>query len=111
VGLQWTCRQSSLRVCCADRTFGALVEKHCPPSDFAGDVVELVLLPGLSITSLVALIASFFQVLHSIRVRQGCEDRLWWIASKQGIFKLKALFFALACNEGRSFPWKSVWRT
>jgi hypothetical protein len=40
--------------------------------------------------------ASFFQVLHSNRVRQGCEDRLWWISSKRGIFKVKSLFYSLA---------------
>jgi hypothetical protein len=26
--------------------------------------------------------ASFLHVLHSVRVRRGCEDRLWWISSK-----------------------------
>jgi hypothetical protein len=45
--------------------------------------------------------ASFLQVLHSIRVRQGCEDNLWWISSKRGLFKVIALFYSLACNEGR----------
>jgi hypothetical protein len=52
--------------------------------------------------------ASFLQVLHSVRVRQGCEDRLWWISSERGLFNVKALFYAWACNEGRRFPWKSV---
>ena len=32
-------------------------------------------------------------------------------ASKRGLFKVKALFFSFPCNEGRSFPWKSVWQT
>jgi hypothetical protein len=54
---------------------------------------------------------SFFQVLHSIRVRRGCEDKLRWTPSKRGLFKVKALFYSLACYEDRSFPWKSVWRT
>ena len=47
----------------------------------------------------------------SARVRQGCEDNLWWVSSKRGLFKVKAIFYSLACNEGRCFPWKSVWLT
>ena len=39
------------------------------------------------------IFASFLQVLHSVRVRQGCEDRLWWISSKRGLFKVKPSFF------------------
>jgi hypothetical protein len=55
--------------------------------------------------------ASFLQVLHSATMRQGIEDRLWWISSKRGLFKIKAFFLSLTCNECRRFPWKSVWRT
>ena len=54
---------------------------------------------------------SFLQVLHSVRVRRGCEDKLWWTSSKRGLFKVNALFYSLACNEGRSFPWESLWLT
>jgi hypothetical protein len=36
--------------------------------------------------------ASFLQVLHSVRVRRGCEDRLWWISSKRGLFKVNSFF-------------------
>ena len=53
---------------------------------------------------------SFLQMLHSVRVRRECEDRLWWISSKRGLFKFKVLFYSLACNESRRFPWKGVWR-
>jgi hypothetical protein len=28
----------------------------------------------------------FFQVLHSVNVRRGSEDRLWWVSSKKGLF-------------------------
>jgi hypothetical protein len=59
----------------------------------------------------VEVFASFFQVLHSTRVRQGVADRLWWISSKRGHFMVKLLFASLACTEGRRFPWKSVWHT
>jgi hypothetical protein len=53
----------------------------------------------------------FLQVLHFVRVRQGYEDKLWWTSSKRGFFKVMALFYSLACNEGRSFLWESVWLT
>jgi hypothetical protein len=56
----------------------------------------------------VEVFVPFLQVLHLVRVRRGCEDKLWWISSKMGLFKVKALFYSLACNEGRSFPWKNV---
>jgi hypothetical protein len=33
------------------------------------------------------------------------------VPSKKGLFKVKSFFTSLACSEGRSFPWKSMWRT
>ena len=39
----------------------------------------------------VEVFASFFQVLHTARVRQGGADRLWWIFSKRGCFTVKFL--------------------
>jgi hypothetical protein len=44
--------------------------------------------------------ASFFQVLHSARVNRGCEDKLWWIPSKRGLFKVKLFYSSLACLKG-----------
>jgi hypothetical protein len=44
-------------------------------------------------------------------IRQDIEDRLWWISSKRGLFKVKDFFIALTCNDYRRFPWKSVRRT
>jgi hypothetical protein len=41
----------------------------------------------------------------------GSQDKLWWIPSKKGIFKVKDFFGALSIAEGSGFPWKSVWRT
>jgi hypothetical protein len=55
--------------------------------------------------------ASFFQVLHSSKVRRGCVDKLWWNTSKIGLFKVKSLYNSLASSEGSGFPCKSVWRT
>jgi hypothetical protein len=54
--------------------------------------------------------ASFFQVLHSIRLRRGCVDQLWWNPSKSGLFKVKSFYCSLASFEASCFPWKSVWR-
>lgn len=41
----------------------------------------------------------------------GREDRLWWVSSKRGLFKVNSFFSSLACSEGSRFPWKNVWRT
>jgi hypothetical protein len=59
----------------------------------------------------VDVFASFFQVLHSVKVRRGSKDQLWWISSKKGLFKVKSFFYSLAYSEGTHFPWKSVWQT
>jgi hypothetical protein len=58
----------------------------------------------------VSVFASFFQVLHLAVVSRDCANRLWWVSSKKGLFKVKS-FSSLACYEGRRFPWKNVWRT
>jgi len=57
----------------------------------------------------VGVFASFFQVLHSVKVSRDCADRLWWVSSKKGLFKIKS-FKSLACSGSSGFPWKSVWR-
>jgi len=40
----------------------------------------------------VDVFASFFQVLHATRVNRDRADRLWWVASKKGLFKVKSFF-------------------
>jgi len=57
----------------------------------------------------VGVFASFFQVLHS--VNRDRANRLWWVPSKKGVFKVKTFFNSLVGTVGRRFPWKSVWRT
>jgi hypothetical protein len=44
-------------------------------------------------------------------VDRDCADRLRWVPSKKGVFKVKTYFNSLASSEGSCFPWKSVWRT
>jgi hypothetical protein len=55
----------------------------------------------------VDIFASFFQVLDSIIVSRGRKDRLWWVSSKRGLFKIKS-FSSSTYSEGSRFPWKSV---
>jgi hypothetical protein len=52
----------------------------------------------------VDVFASLFQVLHSINVRKGSEDRLWWVSSKKGLFKVGSFFSSLTCFVGSHFP-------
>jgi hypothetical protein len=59
----------------------------------------------------VDVFTSFFQVLHSVSVRRGSEDRLWWVSSIKGLFKVGSFFSSLACFVGSHFPWKKVWQT
>jgi hypothetical protein len=54
---------------------------------------------------------SFLQVLHSVKVSRGNEDKLWWVSSKKVLFKVKSSFYSLACTGSSRFPWRSVWRT
>jgi len=48
--------------------------------------------------------ASFFQVLHSVIVIRGSEDRLWWVSSKKGLFTVGSFFSSLTCSVGSHFP-------
>jgi hypothetical protein len=52
-----------------------------------------------------------FHVLHSAMVSRDRADRLRWVPSKKGVFKVKSYFSSLAGCEGSRFPWKSVWWT
>jgi hypothetical protein len=51
------------------------------------------------------------QVLHSVIIRRGGEDKLWWVPFKKGLFKVKSFFHSLASFVGTRFSWKCVWRT
>jgi hypothetical protein len=59
----------------------------------------------------VDVFASFFQLLHSIKVNRDTKDSLWWVPSKKGVFKVKAFFYSLTSAGGGRFPWKSIWHT
>jgi hypothetical protein len=51
----------------------------------------------------VGVFPSFFQVLHSVKVSRDRADRLWWVSSKKGLFKVKS-FRSLACSDSSGFP-------
>jgi hypothetical protein len=39
----------------------------------------------------VDVFVSSLQVLHSVIVgNKGCEDKLWWVSTKRGLFKVKS---------------------
>jgi hypothetical protein len=42
-------------------------------------------------------------VLHSVSIRRGGEDRLWWVSLKKKLFKVGSFFSSLACFEGVAF--------
>jgi hypothetical protein len=51
----------------------------------------------------VDVFASFLQALHLVKVRRGSEDKLRWVSSKKGLFKVKSFFYCLACSGGSRF--------
>jgi len=59
----------------------------------------------------VEVLASFFTLLYSIRVRSEGDDKLWWTPSHKGKFDVSSFYKVLACKEKASFPWRSIWRT
>jgi hypothetical protein len=44
-------------------------------------------------------------------VCKDSEDKLWWVSSKKGVFKVKSFFYSLASSGCSPFPWKNVWHT
>jgi hypothetical protein len=58
----------------------------------------------------VNVFASFFQMMHSVIVRRGREDKLWWVPSKKGLFKVKTFFHSITRTIRTCFPWRCVWQ-
>jgi hypothetical protein len=44
----------------------------------------------------VDLVSSFFELLYSLRVRQGGEDRICWIPSKRRKFEVRSYYHVLS---------------
>jgi hypothetical protein len=44
----------------------------------------------------VDLVSSFFELLYSLKVRQGGEDRICWIPSKRRKFEVRSYYHVLS---------------
>jgi hypothetical protein len=58
----------------------------------------------------VDVLASFFTLLYSIRVRSVGDNILWWTPQK-GKFVVCSFYKVLTCKEEDPFSWRSIWRT
>ena len=62
----------------------------------------------------VAVVAEFFQFLHSHKVPIAAPnmapDGLRWKPCKDGVFASRSFYYALIDRRGVMFPWKSIWR-
>jgi hypothetical protein len=59
----------------------------------------------------VDVLASFFTLLYSIRVRSVGDGKLWWTPSHKGKFVVYSFYKVLTCKEEDPFHWRSIWRT
>jgi hypothetical protein len=97
--VQW-CGAAALKVAFPD-LYGFASAKDA----FVADNLEIL---GGSNQWNVDVYASSLQVLHSFRARRESKDKLWWIPSKRGLFKVISFYCSLVRSEGCRFPWKSV---
>jgi len=56
------------------------------------------------------LVSSFLELLYSLRVRQGGEDRIYWISSKRRKFEVRSYYHVLYIHASSHFLWKSICR-
>jgi hypothetical protein len=56
------------------------------------------------------LVTLLFDLLHSIRLRQGGEDKICWIPSKRQTFEVRYFYHALFSLASSSFSWKNMWK-
>ena len=57
------------------------------------------------------VLASFYTLLYSHRMRREGEDKIWWVPSRKGKFDVKSFYNILARKKASHFPWKSIWHT
>ena len=57
------------------------------------------------------VLASFYSCLYSYKFRGIGEDKLWWIPSSKGVFKVSLFYSVISYHGSSSFPWKGIWRT
>jgi hypothetical protein len=57
------------------------------------------------------VVSLFFNLLlYSLKLQQGDEDNICWIASKRRTFEVRSFYYALSPPMGPPFPWKIIWR-
>jgi hypothetical protein len=56
----------------------------------------------------VETLASFYKGLYSFKFRGHLEDKLWWIPSGKGFFKVITFYQVLSPPGFISFPWKGI---
>jgi hypothetical protein len=59
----------------------------------------------------VEVIASFFNLLYSLGLRRGGEDKLCKAPPKRGLFDVRSFYNVLVPHDGTHFSWKSFWRS
>jgi hypothetical protein len=59
----------------------------------------------------VDVLASFYTLLYSHKMRREREDKIWWVPSRKGKFDVRSFYKILTHNETICFPWRSIWRT
>ena len=59
----------------------------------------------------VDVLASFYTLLYSHKIRREREDKIWWVPSRKGKFDVRSFCKILTHNETICFPWRSIWQT
>jgi hypothetical protein len=59
----------------------------------------------------VDVLAFFFTLLYSIRVKSEGGDKLWWTPSYEWKFVGSSFYKVLTCKEEDPFSRRSIWRT
>jgi hypothetical protein len=54
------------------------------------------------------LFVYFFNLLHSLKLTQGGEDKLSRVLSKRGMFDVRSFYNVLVPHESARFPWKNI---
>lgn len=59
----------------------------------------------------VDVVSSLFNVMYSVSLVQGVEDKLCWILSKRRSFEVKTFYKALISYAHSYFHWRKIWRS
>jgi hypothetical protein len=59
----------------------------------------------------VEVLALFYRCLYDCKIRGVGVDKLWWVPSHKGLFKVKSYYRVLSPTGVTTFPWKSIWRS